>query len=155
MMMTAKCKKIKRINHKVKDIQYRYLHYSDCLLLLNYEQQQIVNLCRLIMTVMMFCNINDEDSDTLNKQCLHTIEMTLKSRLIDIIDCYDDDIIDKCMQVVNLAVKECENLLSLMHHKMTMNFLSNQIAQLSKHLAIIAILILNNIAVTNVVADML
>jgi len=107
------------------------------------------------MTVMMFCNINDEDSDTLNKQCLHTIEMTLKSRLIDIIDCYDDDIIDKCMQVVNLAVKECENLLSLMHHKMTMNFLSNQIAQLSKHLAIIAILILNNIAVTNVVADML
>jgi len=59
------------------------------------------------------------------------------------------------MQVVNSAVKECKNLLSLIHHKITMNFLSNQIAQLSKHLIIVIILILNNVAAADVVTDML
>jgi len=77
------------------------------------------------MIIMMSYNINDVDNDTLNKQHLHTIEMTLKLKLTDIIDCYDDDMIDKCMQVVNLTVKECKNLLSLMHYKMTRNFLLN------------------------------
>ncbi len=67
MMMTAKCKKIKRINYKAKDVQYKYLHYSDCLLLLNHEQQQIVNLYRLMMIVMMLSNTNNVDDDILNK----------------------------------------------------------------------------------------
>jgi len=49
----------------------------------------------------------------------------LKSRLIDIIDCYDDDMINKHMQIINLTVKECEDLLSLIHYKITRNFLSN------------------------------
>jgi len=53
------------------------------------------------------------------------IKTTLKLRLTDIIDCHNDNIIDKHMQVVNLAVKECKNLLLLVHHKMTRNFLSN------------------------------
>ncbi len=70
-------------------------------------------------------NTNNVDNDMLNKQCLHIIEVILKSRLTDIIDCHDNNIIDKHMQVVNSAVKECRNLLLLMHHKMTRNFLSN------------------------------
>jgi len=77
------------------------------------------------MTAVMFHNISDVDSDIFNKQCLHIIKMTLKLRLTDIIDYYDDDIINKCIQVVNSTVKECKNLLSLMHHKMTRNFLLN------------------------------
>jgi len=67
MMMTAKYKKIKKINHKVKDIQHKCLHYSDCSLLLNYEQQQIADLCRLVMTAVVLCNINNVDDDMLNK----------------------------------------------------------------------------------------
>ncbi len=65
--MTVKCKKIKRMNYKMKNIQHKYLHYSDCLLLLNHEQQQIMNLCRLIMTVVTLCNTNNIDDDMLNK----------------------------------------------------------------------------------------
>jgi len=53
------------------------------------------------------------------------IETMLKSRLIDIIDCHDNDMIDKYMQIINLTVKEHRDLLSLMHYKMTRNFLSN------------------------------
>ncbi len=49
----------------------------------------------------------------------------LKLRSVNIIDCYDDNMINKCMQIINLTVKECEDLLSLMHHKMTRNFLLN------------------------------
>ncbi len=79
----------------------------------------------------------------------------LKLRLMNIIDCHDDDMINKCVQVVNSIVKECRDLLSLMHYKMTRNFLSNWVAQLLKHLVIVAILILNNVALTDVVADML
>jgi len=77
------------------------------------------------MTAVMLSNMNNVDDDMLNKQCLYMIEMMLKSRLIDIIDCYSDNIIDKHMQVVNSAIKECENLLLLMHYKMTRNFLLN------------------------------
>jgi len=73
----------------------------------------------------MLCNINNVDDDILNKWCLYTIKTTLKLRLMNIIDCYDDDIIDKCMQVVNSIIKECKDLLSLMHHKITRNFLLN------------------------------
>ncbi len=78
----------------------------------------------------------------------------LKSRLTDIIDCYDDDMINKHMQIINLTVKECEDLLSLIHYKITRNFLSNWVTQLSECLAIVIILIFNNVALTNVVADM-
>ncbi len=99
-------------------------------------------------------NINNVDDDTLNKQCLHTIEMMLKSRSMNIINCYDNNMINKHIQVVNSAIKECENLLSLMHYKMTRNFLLNWVAKLLKYLVIIAILILNNVALTDVVADM-
>jgi len=53
------------------------------------------------------------------------IKMTLKSRLTDIINCYDDNIINKYIQVINLTVKECKDLLSLIHYKMTRNFLLN------------------------------
>ncbi len=67
MMMTAKCKRIKKINHKAKDIQYKYLHCSDCLLLLNYEQQQIINLCRLTIITVMSHNTSNVDSDILDK----------------------------------------------------------------------------------------
>jgi len=67
MMMTAKHKKIKKINYKVKNIQHKCLYYSDCSLLLNHKQQQIMNLYRLTMTVVMLCNINDIDDDILNK----------------------------------------------------------------------------------------
>jgi len=67
MMMTAKHKKIKKTNYKIENIQYKYLHYSDHSLLLNYEQQQIVNLCRLVMTAVMSYNISDVDSNILNK----------------------------------------------------------------------------------------
>jgi len=61
--MTVKCKKIKRTNYKVKDIQHKYLHYNDCLLLLNHEQQQITNLYRLTMIAVMLCNISNVDDD--------------------------------------------------------------------------------------------
>ncbi len=73
----------------------------------------------------MLSNINDVDNDTFNKWCLYTIEMMLKSRLIDIFECYNDNIINKYIQVINSAVKECEDLLLLMHYKMTRNFLLN------------------------------
>jgi len=53
------------------------------------------------------------------------IKTTLKLRLIDIIDCHNDDMINKCMQVINSTVKEHKDLLLLMHHKMTRNFLLN------------------------------
>ena len=65
--MTVKHKRIKKTNYKVKDIQYKCLHHSDYLLLLNYKQQQITDLCRLTMTAVMFSNINDVDDDILNK----------------------------------------------------------------------------------------
>jgi len=84
-----------------------------------------VNLCRLVMTAVMPHNMNDVDSDMLNKQCLYTIKTMLKSRLMNIIDCHDDDMINKYMQVINLTVKECRDLLSLMYYKMTRNFLLN------------------------------
>ncbi len=51
--------------------------------------------------------------------------MMLKLRLMNIIDYYNDDIINKYVQIVNSAVKECKNLLLLMCHKMTRNFLLN------------------------------
>ena len=79
----------------------------------------------------------------------------LKSRLMNIINCHDDDMINKYIQVINSAVKECRNLLLLMHYKMIRNFLLNWVAQLLKHLIIIVILIFNNVALTNVVVDML
>ncbi len=77
------------------------------------------------MTVVMLCNTSNVDDDMLNKQHLYIIEMMLKLRLMNIIDCHDDDIISKCIQVINLTVKECRDLLSLMHYKITRNFLSN------------------------------
>jgi len=43
----------------------------------------------------MLCNINNVDDDILNKQHLHIIKTTLKLRLTDIIDCHDDDMINK------------------------------------------------------------
>jgi len=153
--MIVKYKKIKKTNHKVKDIQHKYLHHSDYSLLLNHEQQQIVNLCRLIMIVVMSYNISNINDDMFNKWCLYMIEMMLKSRLINIINYHNDDIINKCSQVINLTIKECENLLSLIHYKMTRNFLLNWVAQLSEHLVIVVILIFNNVASVNVVADML
>ncbi len=106
------------------------------------------------MAAVALSNINNVDDDMLNKWYLYIIEMTLKSRLIDIIDCHNDNMIDKYIQVVNSAVKECRNLLLLMHYKITRNFLSNWVAQLSECLAIIIILIFNNVALTDVVADM-
>jgi len=107
------------------------------------------------MTAVMLCNINNVGDDMLNKQHLYMIKIMLKLRLMNIIDCHDDDMINKCVQVVNSTVKECRDLLSLMHYKMTRNFLLNWVAQLLKHLVIVAILILNNVALTDVVADML
>ncbi len=154
-MITVKCKKIKRINYKMKDIQHKYLHYSDCLLFLNYEQQQIMNLYRLIMFTVTLCNTNNVNDDILNKWCLYTIKTTLKLKLTDIINCYDDNIVNKCIQVINSAIKEHKNLLSLMHYKMTKNFLLNWVIQLLKHLVIVTILIFNNVISINVVADML
>jgi len=56
---------------------------------------------------------------------LHIIKTILKLRSVDIIDCYDDDIINKYMQVINLTVIECRDLLSLMHYKIIRNFLLN------------------------------
>jgi len=53
------------------------------------------------------------------------IKMMLKSRLMNIINCHDDNIINKYVQVINSAIKECENLLSLIYYKMTRDFLSN------------------------------
>ncbi len=78
----------------------------------------------------------------------------LKSRLTDIIDCHDDDIINKCIQVVNSAIKKCKNLLLLIHHKMTRNFLLNWVTQLLKCFIIVIILIFNNVTLISVVADM-
>ncbi len=78
-----------------------------------------------MMTAVMPHNISDIDDDILNKQHLYIIEMTLKSRLINIINCYNDNIINKYVQVINLTVKEHRDLLSLMHYKMTRNFLLN------------------------------
>ena len=132
----------------------KYLHYSDCSLLLNYKQQQIANLYRLVMIAVTFCNTNNVDDDIFNKWCLHIIEMMLKLRLMNIISCYDDDIINKYVQIINSAIKECRNLLLLVHHKMTRNFLLNWVVQLSECLAIVVILILNNVISTDVVADM-
>ena len=77
------------------------------------------------MTAVMLCNINNVNDDILNKQCLYTIKIMLKLRSADIIDCYDDDIINKYIQIINSAIKECEDLLSLMYYKMTGNFLLN------------------------------
>ncbi len=113
-----------------------------------------MNLCRLAMTAVMLSNTNNIDDDMLNKWCLYTIETTLKSRLTDIIDCYNDNIINKHIQIINLTIKECRDLLSLMHHKMTRNFLLNWVTQLSEYFAIVIILIFNNVISVNVVADM-
>ncbi len=77
------------------------------------------------MTVMMSYNTSNIDDDMFNKQYLHIIKIILKSRLMNIIDCYNDDIIDKYIQVINSAIKECRDLLLLMHYKMTRNFLLN------------------------------
>ena len=74
---------------------------------------------------------------------------------MNIIDYYDNNIINKCIQIINLTVKECRDLLLLMHYKMTRNFLLNWVAQLSEYLAIVVILILNNVALIDVIADML
>ncbi len=79
----------------------------------------------------------------------------LKSRLMNIINCHDDNIINKYVQVINSAIKECENLLSLIYYKMTRDFLSNWVAQFLECLIIVIILIFNNVALTDVVADML
>ncbi len=81
-----------------------------------------------MMTAVMSHNMNNIDDNILNKWCLHTIKMTLKSRLTDIIDCHNDNIINKHIQVINSAIKECEDLLSLMYYKMTGNFLLNWVA---------------------------
>ncbi len=62
--------------------------------------------------------------------------------------------IDKYVQVINSIIKECRDLLLLMCHKIIRNFLLNWVVQLLKCFIIVAILILNNVAVTNVVADM-
>jgi len=70
-------------------------------------------------------NINDVDNNMFDKQHLYMIEMMLKSRLTDIINCYDDNIIDKYVQIINLTVKECRDLLSLMHYKIIRDFLLN------------------------------
>jgi len=67
MMMTAKHKKIKKTNYKVKDVQHECLHHSDCSLLLNHEQQQVADLCRLVMAAVMFSNMSNVDDDMLNK----------------------------------------------------------------------------------------
>jgi len=77
------------------------------------------------MIVVMLSNTNNVDDDMFNKQYLYIIKMTLKLRLMNIIDCHDDNIINKCIQVINSAVKECRDLLSLMHYKITRNFLLN------------------------------
>ncbi len=91
-----------------------------------------MNLCRLMMIAVMLYNTNNVDDDMLNKWCLYTIEMMLKSRLMNIIDCHDDDIINKCVQVINSTVKECRDLLSLMYYKIIRNFLLNWVAQFLK-----------------------
>jgi len=77
------------------------------------------------MTVMMSYNTSNIDDDMFNKQYLHIIKIILKSRLMNIIDCYNNDIINKYIQVINSAIKECRDLLLLMHYKMTRNFLLN------------------------------
>ena len=51
--------------------------------------------------------------------------MMLKLRSVNIINCYNDDMINKCMQVVNLTVKECRDLLLLMCYKIIRDFLLN------------------------------
>ncbi len=77
------------------------------------------------MIAVMLCNTNNVDDDMLNKQHLYIIKTMLKLRLMNIISCHSDNIIDKYVQIINSIIKECENLLSLMHHKMTRNFLLN------------------------------
>jgi len=47
------------------------------------------------MTVVMSHNMNNVDDDILNKQCLYIIKIILKLRLTDIIDCHNNDIINK------------------------------------------------------------
>ncbi len=106
------------------------------------------------MIAVMSYNINNVNDDILNKWCLYMIETMLKSRLINIINCHDDDMINKHIQIINSAIKECRNLLLLMHYKMTRNFLLNWVAQLLKCFVIVAILIFNNVAATDVVTDM-
>ncbi len=54
-----------------------------------------MNLYRLMMITVMSHNTNNVNDDILNKQCLYTIKIMLKLRSADIIDCYDDDIINK------------------------------------------------------------
>ncbi len=76
----------------------------------------------------MLYNINNVDDDILNKWYLYIIKIMLKLRSVNIINCYNDDMINKCMQVINLTVKEFRDLLSLMHYKMTRNFLLNWVA---------------------------
>ncbi len=71
----------------------------------------------------MSYNTSNIDDDMFNKQYLHIIKIILKSRLMNIIDCYNNDIINKYMQVINSAIKECRDLLLLMHYKITRNFL--------------------------------
>ncbi len=51
--------------------------------------------------------------------------MTLKSRSVNIIDCYDDDMINKCVQIVNSVIKECRDLFLLIYYKIIRNFLLN------------------------------
>ena len=106
------------------------------------------------MITVMLSNTNNVDDDMLNKWCLYMIEMMLKLRSADIIDCHNDNIINKYIQIVNLTVKECRDLLSLIYHKMTRDFLLNWVAQFLECLAIVTILIFNNVASANVVADM-
>ncbi len=76
----------------------------------------------------MLCNTSNVDDDIFNKWCLYIIKMMLKLKLMNIIDCHDDDIINKHVQIINSAVKECKDLLLLMHYKMTRNFLLNWVA---------------------------
>jgi len=87
-----------------------------------------VNLCRLMMFIVMSYNTNNVDDDMLNKWCLYIIEMMLKLRLMNIIDYYDDNMINKYVQIINLTVKEYRDLLSLIHYKITRNFLLNWVA---------------------------
>ncbi len=67
MITTVKHKKTKKINYKVKDIQYKCLHYSDHSLLLDHEQQQIADLYRLVMIAVVLSNTNNVDDDMLDE----------------------------------------------------------------------------------------
>jgi len=103
----------------------------------------------------MLCNMNDINDDMLNKWYLYIIKVMLKLRLMNIINCHNDNIINKCIQIINLTVKEHKDLLSLTYYKIIRDFLLNWVAQLLKCFAIITILILNNVTLTDVVTDML